>query len=59
MLSFHRGTLIEYHGGGGELSPAKPNCNQYYDRAPLHEGGALLCPFLVRGFFKLNKWRNQ
>lgn len=59
MLSFHRGTLIEYHGGGGELSPAKPNCNQYYDRAPLSEGGALLCPFLVRESFKLNKWRNQ
>lgn len=59
MLSLHRGALNEYHGGGGELSPAEPNIKQYYDRAPLQEGGALLCPFCVRGFFKLNKWRNQ
>lgn len=59
MLSFHRGTQIEYHGGGGGLSPAEPNCNQYYDRTPSRRGGALLCPCLVRESFKLNKWRNQ
>ncbi len=58
MLSFHRDTRNEYHGGGGIFTPTKTISKLKNDRAPWQRVGAPLRPFCDRDFLRFKKWRN-